>query len=89
MLGLSLGKLLLLAVIVAIVWFGFKYVHRVEEVRRMLREAQRRQQQRQQAMHPQSQTLEAEDLVKCRQCGAYVAARSTTSCGRPDCPWGR
>jgi uncharacterized protein len=87
MLGLSLGKLLFLAIIIAAVWFGFKYVQRVEEVRRLLREAQRRQQQ-QRASRAGPQSLEAEDLVKCRQCGAYVAARSTTSCGRPDCPWG-
>jgi uncharacterized protein len=86
MLGLSLGKLLVLAIIVAAVWYGFKYVQRVEEVRRMLRQVQRQQQQRASRAGPQ--TLEAEDLVKCRQCGAYVAARSTTSCGRPDCPWG-
>jgi uncharacterized protein len=86
MLGLSLGKLLFLAIIVAAVWYGFKYVQRVEEVRRMLRQVQRQQQQRASRAGPQ--TLEAEDLVKCRQCGAYVAARSATSCGRPDCPWG-
>lgn len=86
MLGLSLGKLFLLAVIIVIVWFGFKYAQRVEQVKRMLREEMRR---RQQASRSGAQALAAEDLVKCRQCGAYVAARSASACGRPDCPWGR
>jgi len=30
---------------------------------------------------------EAEDLVPCPRCGAYVAARGATSCGRSDCPY--
>jgi hypothetical protein len=31
-------------------------------------------------------STEAVDLVKCRQCGAYIAASGAKSCGRPDCP---
>ena len=30
---------------------------------------------------------ETEDMVKCSVCGAYVAARSASSCGRGDCPF--
>jgi hypothetical protein len=88
MLGLSLGKFLLLAVLVAAVWYGFKYIQRVEEIKRLLRrEAERRQADQRARRGPQS--LDAEDLVKCARCGAYVAAQSATACGRPDCPWGR
>ena len=39
MFGLSLGKLVVLAVIVLVVWYGFRYVSRVEEVKRALRRA--------------------------------------------------
>jgi hypothetical protein len=84
MIGLSLPKLLLFALLVAIVWFGYRYVNRVEQIRRAVREELRR---RQPPGRPRS--IEAEDLVKCNRCGAYVAARSASSCGRPDCPWGR
>ena len=84
MLGLSFGKVLLLAALIALVWYGFKYLSRVEAVRRSLREELQR---RQASAKPT--TLQAEDLVKCAVCDAYVAARSATSCGRPDCPWGR
>lgn len=84
MFGLSLGKFLLLVLLVVIVWYGFKYVSRVEAIRRALREELQRRQGAQ-----RRPTIPAEDLVKCAQCSAYVAARSATSCGRPDCPWGR
>lgn len=84
MLGLSLGKFLLLALIVAIVWYGFKYVNRVEAVRRAVREELQR---RKAAQRPPR--LQAEDLVKCATCGAYIAAQSGSACDRADCPWGR
>jgi len=84
MLGLSLGKFLLLVALVALVWFGFRYVNRVETIRRALREELKRRQK-----PPPSTRIDAEDLVKCAQCGSYVAARSATACGRADCPWGR
>lgn len=81
MLGFSFGKLLVLAVIILIVWYGFKYVQRVEELQRMLRREMRRRRDG----APQPRTLPAEDLVKCERCGAYVAAGSRASCGRADC----
>jgi hypothetical protein len=30
---------------------------------------------------------EAEDMIECSVCGAYVAARGAVSCGRGDCPY--
>lgn len=85
MLGLSLGKILLLAALVAVVWYGFKYMSRVEAVRRALQEELRRRQ----GASSKPASIEAEDLAKCAPCGSYVSARGATSCGRPDCPWGR
>jgi hypothetical protein len=85
MLGLSLGKLILLALIVVIIWYGYRYMQRVEAVRRFLREELNR---RRSAARP-SQPVEAEDLVKCAVCGAYVPSRNAGACGRPDCPWRR
>ncbi len=84
MFAVSLGKLLFFAVLVGIVWIAFRYKARVEEIRRAVREElQRREAPR------RAPTVEAEDLVKCGQCGAYVAARGAKSCGRADCPWQR
>lgn len=84
MFGFSFSKLLLLALLIFIVWTAFKYMRRVEAIRRVLRdEMQRRQATR------RPPPLPAEDLVSCPACGAYVAARSAGNCGRGDCPWGR
>ena len=85
MLGMSIGKLLLLAAIVTLVWYGFKYANRVQAVRRALEQELRR---RQAAAKPPPR-LDAEDLALCGTCGAYVPARGAAPCGRPDCPWMR
>jgi len=82
--GLSLGKLLVLAAIVFVVWYGFKYRGRVEAVRRAFERERAARRER-----PVAPTITAEDLVKCDCCGSYVAAHATSTCGRPDCPWGR
>ena len=82
MLGLSLGKLLELAVIVLIVWYGFKYAGRIEAVRKARQHAR-------ESAPPPSRPTKAEDLVPCAACGSYVMARGMTACGRADCPWGR
>ncbi|HZT50305.1 MAG TPA: hypothetical protein VFA22_00140 [Stellaceae bacterium] len=83
--GLSFGKLLLLAAIVVAVWSAFKYAQRIEAIRR----AVRREMEARRAGQAGGPAIRAEDLVKCRVCGTYVAARGTTACGRTDCPWGR
>ena len=85
MFGLSLSKLILLAIVIAIIWYGFKYMKRVEAVRRALRDELLRRQQ----AAPRSRPVEAEDLVKCAVCGAYVPSHHASACGRPDCPWRR
>jgi hypothetical protein len=85
MLGMSLGKLLVLAILIAIVWYAFKYQARVAAIRRSLREEIAR---RQAAARPSPPSRSVEDLVKCPQCGAFVAAKGATNCGKPACPWG-
>ena len=84
MLGLSLGKLLVLAIIIAVVWYGFKYKARVEAIRRSVREEIAR---RQASPRPPSRSVE--DLVKCPKCGAFVASVGATNCGKAGCPWGQ
>jgi uncharacterized protein len=84
MLGLSLGKLLVLVVLINVVWYGFKYAARIEAIRRDVRsEVARRQ-----AARRGGSARPVEDLVKCPQCGAFVAAEGAKNCGKPNCPWG-
>jgi hypothetical protein len=90
MLGISLGKLLLLALLVLAIWYGFKYVNRIEEVRQTLKRAARDAAARSQARTQARQgtpSIKAEDMVKCRACGVYVTKSGASNCGRPDCPW--
>jgi len=80
----SLQKLIVLAAVVAAVWYGFKFLGRLQKAREA--EAKLREQE---AARPakrssgESQKSGAvEDLVPCPSCGAYVRAGSTCSCGR-------
>jgi len=83
MFGFGLTKLLVLAAIIAAVWYGFKFVGRLDEVRRG--RADRERPQRRAAGNDSA--AEIEDTVQCPVCGAYVVARSASPCERPDCPY--
>ncbi len=86
MLGIGLGKLFLVVILVLVIWYGFKYVNRVEEIRQTFKRAARDAAARAQARRSPPK-LVAEDMVKCRSCGVYVTASGATNCGRGDCPW--
>jgi hypothetical protein len=80
-LGGGFGKLIVLILVILAVWYGYKYVNRVNEIREALR--------RKAAPRPErggARRIKAEDMTKCRACGAYVA-EGAASCGRPDCPF--
>jgi hypothetical protein len=96
MFGLSFTKLLLLAILILVVLYGFKYAARIEAVKQALRaEALRRRQDRAGSVgggasggDMRAAPRPVEDLVKCQRCGSYVAASGAANCGKPQCPWG-
>lgn len=75
----SFSKLLVLAIIVAAVWFGFRLIGRLDKARK---EAARQPQGVKAKARPS-----VEETVRCRVCDAFVPARGATSCGRADCPY--
>ena len=81
MLGFSLGKILVLALIVAAVWFGFKWIGRRNSLGRTRKPGKIR------GRGPRP-VEDAEQMVNCPVCDAYVVARNAGSCGREDCPYG-
>lgn len=83
MFGFGLTKLLVLVAIIAAVWYGFKFVGRLEEARRQ-QPAERGSGRRGAA---RDAAPEVEDTVQCPVCGAYVVAKSASPCERPDCPY--
>ena len=83
----SFQKLLVLALLIAVVWYGFKFLGRLKQTR----EAEARQRD----LHsPDSkdqaaarQRLDVEETKQCPTCGAYVPAHGATSCGKAGCPY--
>ncbi len=92
---MSLSKILLLALVIGVVWFGWRWINRVQAIGRARTNPRRTDGRRDAAAGPSpreartSAAAEAEDMEKCPECGAYVAPRSAVSCGRPACPYGR
>ena len=79
MLGFSLGKLLVTAVAIFIVWYGFKYMTQLGEVRAANLAAKQ--------AAKKDKRVEAEDLVECNLCGSFVAPATAKKCDRGDCSY--
>jgi len=84
MLGLSVGKVILLLLAALVVWMFFRYRARVRLIREAFKEMQRQAEQAARDSAPRPPV----SLHACTVCGAYVAA-DAPPCGRPDCPQGR
>ena len=86
----SIQKLLVLAAVIALVWYGFKFVGRLQDQRRanggLGARAPRRSRKRGGGA-AESMAQDAEDMVACPVCQAYVQARGTMRCDRSDCPY--
>ncbi len=91
MFGFSLQKLIVLAGIIAAVWYGFKLVSRLDAARKAEarvsgdRNPKRGPFGRRRSRAPARN--DAEDMVQCPTCGAYISAQNTAGCGRGDCPY--
>jgi hypothetical protein len=79
MFGLSFAKLLLLAVVFAVAWYGIKHLQARE------RQAAVRRAAGNASAEGAGRIGATEDLVKCPVCTTYVA-RAAAGCGRADCP---
>lgn len=81
MLGISLSKLLVLVLLVAAVWYGFRWVGRRGARARLRRDAAAS------AAKPAPGQPGQEDLTACPACGTYTAP-GLAQCpeGRADCP---
>lgn len=71
------GKILVLAVIIAAVWYGFKFVGRLQ--------ANRQEEPRDGGREGDSK--DAGDMVKCPQCAAFVVAGAAAKCSKSECPY--
>lgn len=76
MFGIGLTKILLLAAIVAAVWYGFRWWNAQQVARQAQPPAAKTQGRR---------TAPVEDMRACPTCGVFVAI-SAGPCQREDCP---
>ena len=85
MFGFSLTKLIFTAAVIALIWYGFKWVGRVQANR----EAEARARLREGDASPADTRAEenAHDMVKCTVCGDFVFPEATDGCDRPGCPY--
>jgi uncharacterized protein len=85
----SFSKLLVLAAVIGAVWYGFKYVSRLQYQREKTAEARDRVERRRdgEPVDTPKGREKAQDMVQCSACMAYVAPKGARNCGRPDCPY--
>ncbi len=86
----SLQKLLVLAAVIAAVWYGFMFIGRLQDAREAEQKRHAggtRQPKARWRRAKQPAAPEAEDMVECPVCQAYVPARAASRCERPDCPY--
>jgi uncharacterized protein len=85
MFGFSLTKLLFTAAVIALIWYGFKWVGRVQ-TRREAEERARLREGKSPAADSRA-GASAHDMVKCAVCGDFVSPEATRGCDRPNCPY--
>jgi uncharacterized protein len=76
MFGMGFSKLLLLVLVVAAVWYGFKLVGQLDR-RRKEEVAERKRRD----------GASIGKMDQCRVCGTYVVADRAANCGREGCPY--
>ena len=81
---LSFPKLIVLVAVIAVIWFGFRWLERVERARR--RAAERAQARLGRDRLGPIGGAETQEMKACPVCGTYVAA-TARACGRPKCPF--
>ena len=78
MLGFSFPKLLLLALIIAVIWYGFKMFSRGKDLANPRGPGGKDKVK-------QDKMPDSVDMVQCSVCGDYVA-KGAAACGKDNCP---
>lgn len=81
---LSFPKLVVLVAVIAVIWFGFRWLERIERARR--RAAERAQARLGRSRPGPIGGGETQEMKACPVCGTYVAA-TAGACGRANCPF--
>jgi len=87
MFGFSPTKLLFTALIIAAVWYGFKWLGRMQEQQKKRPHPPQQNNTKSQAAQSTSADAEYEELVACSKCGDFVIADKKSGCGKDGCPY--
>ncbi|OHC82602.1 MAG: hypothetical protein A3G73_07380 [Rhodospirillales bacterium RIFCSPLOWO2_12_FULL_67_15] len=101
MFGLSLAKILLTILVIIAVWAGWRVFTRYQALKaareRAVPPVGGRNTESPRAANDARASgrasagaqarVEAEDMVECRTCGAFIALSRRVACGRKDCPF--
>ena len=82
MFGFSLPKLLFTAIVIAAVWYGFKWFAR-QQSGAVGRDAKKPVN----GGASGNKGGDTADTEQCGVCGAYVVSGATTNCGKDGCPF--
>lgn len=86
------AKFLLTVAVIAIIWFGFKYLERLNRSRtpkaapRSARPRAPGPRSQETRFQPVDNGESVQDLIKCPHCGTYRSAKQG-ACGQADCPY--
>lgn len=83
----SLPKILALIAIVGAVWYGFKFITRLDHARKD-KVGDDHSARTKATEEKAASASKIEDLVECKTCGTFVAAGSKPNCGQGEaCPF--
>jgi hypothetical protein len=86
MFGLSPGKLLFTVFVIAAIWYGFKWLARMQNNQDNKSDKNMRKSK---APEPSAKDADYEDLVACPKCGDFVIADKKSGCAKDGCPYER
>lgn len=92
MFGFSLQKLLFTGIVIAAIWYGFKWIGRLQERNDALSRERARRMKAEDALNKSAgsggrATPEVEEMIECPTCGAFVPAVGARNCGKSGCPY--
>jgi len=87
MFGFSPNKLLFTALVIAAVWYGFKWLGRFQADQKKRAKRPPQDTRKSEATQSRSQDADYEELVACRTCGDFVIADKRSGGGKENCPY--
>ena len=87
MFGFSLSKLLFTVAAILVVWYGFKWVGRLQNQRAKPRRSVRQGPARSRANPIPEPANDTQDMIQCPICGDFVPGQGMRNCGREKCPY--